>query len=230
MLTEDEKKHIREEELFRREVQQQFDAEKPPASIGKRLWSLMNSGFALWFLSSIVVGLFGWLYSNYQAHIIEQARERELRRKIINEVSHRATESLLVLMDARNKIDERDPDPPRVIFLRISAILDGKDKSNINSIYPEYRDRSFLSLLAELNSVVSEKGKKYLGNAQELYFLDLRLSSKNAPEFLGNDDLEKRAAKSRNAIDTAGKVMNGLVINLGHAAGAAVPPWLRKGN
>jgi hypothetical protein len=56
MLTEDEKKHIREEELFRREVQQQFDPEKPPASIGKRLWSLMNSGFALWFLSSIVVG------------------------------------------------------------------------------------------------------------------------------------------------------------------------------
>jgi hypothetical protein len=229
MLTEDEKKHIREEEVFRREVQQQLDAEKPPASIGNRLWSFMNSGFALWVLSSIVVGLFGWMYSNYQAHNIEQAQQRELKRKIINEMSHRATESLSVLVDARTKIDQRDPDSPRVIFLRISEMFDGKNKSNINSIYPEYRDRSFLSLIAELNSVVSEEDKKYLVKAQDVYFIDLRVASKDAAEFQADDDVEKRVEKSRKAIDTAGKVINGLVINLGRAAGATLPPWLGKG-
>jgi hypothetical protein len=231
MLTEDQKRRIREEETFRQEVRRQLDAEKPSPSTREKTWGLINRPFTLWLLSTVVVGLLGWAYSNIQEHNKEQAHKKEIKRKVVNELSNRAIGSQFALLDARTKIDQRDPDSPRFLFLRISEMFDSKDitsKSNINSIYPEYQNRSFQSLITELDSVVSEEGKKYLGNAMEIYW-ELRISSKNAPEFQAGDNVEKKVEKSKKAIDTAGELMNGLMINLGRAGGAPPLPWLGKG-
>lgn len=231
MLTDEQKRHIREEEKFRREVQRQLEAEKPSPSTRKTSWELLNSPFALWLLSTVFVGLIGWGYANIQEFNKEQAHKKEIKRKVLNEISNRAIGSQFVLFDAGTKLAQRDPDSPRSLFSTITEMFDGKAigaKSNVNSIYPEYQNRSFLSLITELDSVVNEGSKKYLSQAGEMYW-ELRISSKNDPEFEANDDVEKKVEKSSKAIDKAKLLTDGLMTNLGRAAGAKLPPRLEKG-
>jgi hypothetical protein len=221
MLDEGEKTRIREEELFRHEVQQQLNAERPPASIGKRLWDLANKPFVLWSLSSLVLGLIGWMYTNYQAYILEQAQHRQLKQKILNEIISRAMESLLFLSDERAKEGQRGSDFPRVIYLRILDTFNNKDQSNTNSIYPEYRDRSYLSLITELSSVVSYEDKKYIANAQDLYYEVKILAFMNRPNYQVDN-----AKFTNEEFEKANNILNAIMRNIGLSAGAKLPPVL----
>jgi hypothetical protein len=74
VLNDDEKVRVREEEIFRDEVR--TDLEKQKRKTGaRRVWSVLNSAFMLWVLSTLVVGT-GTCY--YQERREEAARLEQI--------------------------------------------------------------------------------------------------------------------------------------------------------
>src|SRR5882762_7285196 len=49
MLDDDEKARIRQEEIFRSEIRREIEASKPKKRLSARVWTCLNSSFALWF-------------------------------------------------------------------------------------------------------------------------------------------------------------------------------------
>jgi hypothetical protein len=66
MLTDNKKKLIREEEIFRCEVRTELEKRDAVTSATGRLWRFVNSAFGLWLLSSVVLGSLGFLYGYVQ--------------------------------------------------------------------------------------------------------------------------------------------------------------------
>src|SRR6266853_1536157 len=73
MLSEVQKEAIRAEEIYRREVRQEEEHQKPLPSTGERAFAFLNSGLGLFLLSTVVVGVFSWSYGE-----ISHAREKRL--------------------------------------------------------------------------------------------------------------------------------------------------------
>ena len=66
MLTDNQKKLIREEEIFRCEVRTELEKRDAVTSTTGRLWRFINSAFGLWLLSSVMLGSLGFLYGYVQ--------------------------------------------------------------------------------------------------------------------------------------------------------------------
>jgi hypothetical protein len=158
MLTEDEKEHIRAEEVFRHEIQQQYAKESGGDS---RFWKIINSGFFLWFMSTIIVGIVSFSYSNFDKRRQEQhtkdereitieQEKRVIMRKIDAEVSNRLYYFAQLAKLQGNKL------PANALFiLEKPASIDYP----VN-VFPEFMNRNLQSLLWELLQVVPEGEKK----------------------------------------------------------------------
>lgn len=72
MLTDEEKKRINAEEVFRKEVQDSLKKEKE----GK-IWQFLNSSFGIWLLSSVVLGLVTFSYQQYEDTSTETKQEKK---------------------------------------------------------------------------------------------------------------------------------------------------------
>jgi hypothetical protein len=68
MISEEDKRRITEEEVFRLEVRKSLAQEKPPQGTYGVLWTFLNSSLGLWVLSTIVIGCFGWAYTYCLPH------------------------------------------------------------------------------------------------------------------------------------------------------------------
>ena len=71
-LDQQEKLRIKMEELYRHEVKQSLENKPPNKSLSARLIDFLNSTFAIWFLSTCVVGLITFFYNKQQEK--EQAK------------------------------------------------------------------------------------------------------------------------------------------------------------
>lgn len=165
MITEEEKDRIRHEEIFRQEIREQLrkDSERKE---GSKLWTVMNSAFFLWFLSSVLIGSISFKYArwekqkederrNYEQHRIAEYERNVSEKKLDAEISSRLNyfgsmsgvtgdfESLLIL------------DKP----------LETKYPVNV---FPEYAHRSLQSLLWELLRVVPDESKGEVNRAYEV--------------------------------------------------------------
>jgi hypothetical protein len=87
MLSNEERQHLRAEEIFRQEVRRDIEARVQDRSRRAKFWHALNTPFVLWVLSSIVVGSFGWAFSTFQASRDEKARNLELVRKLDTEIA-----------------------------------------------------------------------------------------------------------------------------------------------
>ena len=78
MLTDNQKKLIREEEIFRCEVRTELEKRDAATSMTGSLWGFVNSAFGLWLLSSVMLGSLGFLYGYVQdtRHTRRDAQER----------------------------------------------------------------------------------------------------------------------------------------------------------
>jgi hypothetical protein len=163
-LSNSDKKRIRKEEIFRKEVQRKLDDEKPSPSRKKRIWDLLNSSFVLWFLSTLVIGLFGWMYSNYQERAKADNQKKELIRKLDTEINNRLQDTNYYLYGLKATAGNKNTSDlpilsPISVFERTIKRLDGIEaESNrpLVGVYPEYKERGFVSLVIELKSVVEE--------------------------------------------------------------------------
>src|SRR5215468_1449797 len=89
MLTDDEKQHLRAEEIFRQEVRREIESRIQSPSRRATFWRALNTPFVLWVLSSILVASFGWAFSTFQASRDAKSRNLESSRKLDTEIANR---------------------------------------------------------------------------------------------------------------------------------------------
>ena len=140
-LTEEEKEKIRHEEIFRAEVRASIENDSPSLT-KKKIWKFLNSPFALWLLSSIVVGLLTWGYSQWQASEIELAKRRETINRLDIEIVSRLRAAQAIIRTAQTK---------EQLYLAVIATNGGAEHVNFNfGVFPDLKNRTLRSLFYEL--------------------------------------------------------------------------------
>ncbi len=206
MLTEEEKTRIRAEEIFRLETRQELEASKPRPSRRERLWSLANSSFAVWFLSSVVVGGLTTAFTYHQSSRAEETRKAEIERRLDTEISNRISLALAGLRADKAKIEHGESYEPESIYMNTQSYLDNfffTDPTNRRdfSVIPEYQRRTFRSLIFELSSVVDSSMRPELADALANYerLLDLGSMGESKGKMTTNNRVSLEAVD--NAID-----------------------------
>jgi len=191
MLSEEEKERIRAEEIFRDEVRREIEAGRPTPSSAQQLWSLLNSSFALWFLSSIVLGSLTAAIATYQKSHSAHVQRAELRRRLNTEISSRMAEGLIALRLDLKRIENGQVFFASAVYDEALSYLDNKVTSETTaldfSIYPEYRWRSYRSLIFELSGVADRLALSALREAKASHTRLIELTDETA--------LEERSSK-----------------------------------
>jgi len=189
MLLEEEKERIRAEEIFRHEVRQKIEAEAPRHSRRKRLWTLLNSSFALWFLSSVVLSGLTGAVTWYQRWNNERLRKADVERCLNIEISSRIFDGLDELRLDQKRIENGSVIPALTVYMYGVTYLDNRVTYNTEtydfSVYPEYKQRKFRSLIFELSEVVDPSALPALRDAESNYRQLVNLAGQ---ETLGNSD------------------------------------------
>ena len=134
MLTDDDVTRIKQEEQIRLETQKAFN---PPRE--KSWWDYLNSQFALWILSSVVLSLitYYWNHRNDERLAIQKQQQSDLDRQredsqfLATLLPYLTNRDVLVRLRAQEVIIARYPAdkvPPQVQLLLVNAV--DKESSN----------------------------------------------------------------------------------------------------
>src|ERR1043166_2383492 len=171
-LPEEIKAAIRQEEIFRDTIRSQIAEDKIPRTLFGRGKQFVNSAFGIWVLSTIVVGLFTWCYTEITA-----AREKNQRKKQRIEMLDTEIAGRLRYIDGLMKADVSP-------FLYVGFMFNGTTlgssgagagntgsnpigKTETPGIFPDFKDRPITSLIWELKELVPEKEKAQLDTRSE---------------------------------------------------------------
>jgi hypothetical protein len=141
MLDDETKNRIRAEEIYREEVRKDLSY---PKSVRKQIWSLLNSPFGLWFLSSVVLAGLLFAINSLQ----QSEKERSEVRQTINSLALELQERFSVSATAIEKGSSNNS----------YSVAIGR-LNQATEIFPKFRNRSFASLLQELALVVVKSKK-----------------------------------------------------------------------
>ena len=174
MLSEEEKAKIRAEEVYRQELRQALERGDRGPFMREKLWSLLNSSFVLWFLSSIVVTALTASYGVYQRARDDEVRRLELQRRLDTEISGRIAAAVIGLRINRERIRRGDGIEADDVYVLVVSYLDNffvsqADNPRDFSVYPEYRRRTFRSLLHELSRITVNSELDDLHEAAKAY-------------------------------------------------------------
>lgn len=153
-LQDEEKARIRAEEIFRAEVRRELEVARSPASRAGRLWKLANSAFGLWLLSSVALAGLTTIFTAYQNHRTEEMQRTRTEQRIVTEVSNRIVQALAGLRLDDAGIRNGETFYPKDIYNNVVLYLNNSFDRDF-SIYPEYRQRNFRSLMIELVATTS---------------------------------------------------------------------------
>jgi hypothetical protein len=153
MLTKEDQERIRQEEIFRQEVRESLQEAKRPYAVGGRIWAIVNTSFGIWLLSTIVVGLFSWAYTNWEQRRSKQHEQNELIRKLDVEIPVRLQTSESLFDSASRAAGYYSA--MRSLRVPPDAII----------VFPEFRDRPITALLSELLQQVPAAEKAEINEA-----------------------------------------------------------------
>ncbi len=152
MLTDDERQRIRFEEVFRSEVRQELEKRNRRGSRRTRWVAFLNTGLGLWILSTLAVGTISWGYGEWSRYQQGKEAKQELIRKVDLEIAVRLryfdslisnADNLRAFYDALRGLEQ----PAWLV------------RGLPNTVFPEFSERSFRSLLWELYTVVPSAEK-----------------------------------------------------------------------
>lgn len=196
MLTEEEKARIRYEEIFRTAVRREIEANEP-RSRPERFWRFLNSSFALWFLSSVVVASLTTALTYRQAQRGEQLRKSGIETRLDTEISSRIALAQRGSLLDRDRVARHNEYPPEAIYQNVQCYLDNSFRIGSSnrldfSIYPEYEKRTFRSLVFELRSVADPSARPELTDALAVYerLLDLGSQTSRKGEIATQETVE----------------------------------------
>ena len=139
---------------------------------GSQLWKILNSSFALWFLSSVVVGTLTALVARYQKDQSERAQKATVERRLNTEISSRLADGLVAMrLDHKRVTEKSNVYFASAMYNEAIYYLDNRvtdnDKNPLDfSVYPEYKHRRFRSLLFELSAVAEHRAMHALHEAK----------------------------------------------------------------
>jgi hypothetical protein len=174
MLPEEEKNRIRAEEIFRYEVRREIEARRPKDSNGKRLWSLLNSTFGVWLLSSVVLGGLTFAYTIYQQQSAEEMRKAQAERRLKEEIIGRVTSGLATMRQNSKRLERGEQGRTMAqVYLEAINLLDNRETiGNYTydfSTYPDYKERKFQALTIELGALAGQSKLAALREARASY-------------------------------------------------------------
>jgi hypothetical protein len=168
MLTDEEAKRIRSEESYRADIRKELGLTLPYRKTkAERIWQFLNSSFALWFLSAVLVSGLGTVYTAYQTAISEKAKSNEARvsaekrredlvDKLDIEISYRLSATLSKLSHAQDRFDQTEVSARLELVSQALEPLVPMESSRFPSLFPEFEKYSGLALIAELRRHVSD--------------------------------------------------------------------------
>lgn len=175
----DETESIRTREYYRAKYKKEFSTETKPTG----LLAFLNTNFGLFLLSTVFIGCFSYGFNAWVNHVRDTAEAQKTRQKLG-----------LELMNRLQYIDELDTSFPYDERRTIETALYGFDaQANVNpswirhygAVFPEYQQRSLISVVWELESLSGPEKRKQLKQARAAVekirtYLDRLVYSKEA--------------------------------------------------
>lgn len=200
MLTDEEKLKLKAEEIYRDEVRKSLSDNKRKSN---SIWTFFNSGLGLWFLSTIVIGVFTYLFNEYKEdRKITAAQETKIRQLDL-EIESRISQfwvhlDPIIKRDERNYIDSNFLLKEGVSYDTLNILWEAfKNPPSFNpklttTIYKEYNTRTTISLMIELATVLEQKYKLTKDHHTGID-AESRFSRKELAERQEIDNIEKAA-------------------------------------
>lgn len=193
MLTDQDKERILLEETYRREVREQFETHTAPKSVWERVSPILNSAFTIWFLSSIVLSVVGFLYTKWDVQRVgereKRVREAQIKRDnelVVRKLDAEIANRLIVFTQLNTIAVSSDNDVLVYLVSEANVEAIARSLSELEnpslgeykiSVFPEYANRSLRSLLFELKEIVPNVEREEIDNAynKSLVLLELYL-------------------------------------------------------
>lgn len=150
-MTDEDRKKLRDEELFRSEIRKELDRQHTPKTKSQKLMEFLNSPFGLFVMSSLVLGFITFLYEWNSDRLENNSKAEGISSKIKIELTQRF-ENLLLISDSVRIISRG----------RYYNNDDGIGPSLLNSAaaYEEFDKRSIHSLFFELFQITKNPLEK----------------------------------------------------------------------
>jgi hypothetical protein len=137
------------------------------------VWTVLNSSFALWFLSSVVITGMTTIYTLYKKKQTDQSEQAANARRLNTEMGNRIAEGIIAMHLDRKRIEHGKTFYPGAVYCEALLYLNNRvtadNKALDFSTYPDYRWRSFRSLIFELSAVVARSDIPALRTANSTY-------------------------------------------------------------
>lgn len=171
MLTDAEKQKIRSEEIYRQEVQEELQSQKKKKI---SFWAILNSGFVLFLLSSIVLGGISEYYKYWknkkdkeESQAIEYAKDELIRKKLSEETLLRLS-TIEKLQDTIHEYQSKNV----LIAYWGNSIKEDKTLElkyyHLRPLFVEYEKTTLLELLTYLNKYYSGEVSKSIAEVRKL--------------------------------------------------------------
>jgi hypothetical protein len=153
---------IRLEETYRAKVQRRLGQ---TAAKQSQILTFLNTNFGLFLLSTVFISCFSWTFNEWTTYTKNLAEAKRTREKLALEIMNRV--KYLDMMDQTFPYSERKV---------VETALNGFDpKGNVNPswihhyspVFPEYEERSLISLIWELETVSTKSFRQKLKTARE---------------------------------------------------------------
>jgi hypothetical protein len=169
----DRKAQILDEETYRLEVRRQLEARQAAPGPGGRLWALLNSSFALWFLSSVVLTLVTARYATCQHEREQRAASGAAESRLDTELSNRIFQALAGARADSLDASRGDWHYGVHYYTNITGYLNNRFREDSGrydfSVHQEFRGRTFRSLVVELSDLIDPTGHGELRRALRGY-------------------------------------------------------------
>lgn len=137
------------------------------------VWSVLNSSFALWFLSSVVIAGITTVFTLYKKKQNDQSEKTANARRLNIEMGNRIAEGMVAMHLDQKRIEHGKIFHPGAVYCEALSYLNNRvtaDHKPLDfSTYPDYRSRSFRSLIFELGAVVDQSDIPELKKAKLSY-------------------------------------------------------------
>lgn len=158
ILTDEEKSKIKAEEEFRGEIRKSLNIDKKSG-----FWTFLNTGLGIWFLSTIVIGLFTYFFNEYkETQKITTERDSKIKQLDL-EIENRISQFWVHLAPLVNHSDPALPLKVGISCDTVKVFWEAfKNPPSFNpklmtTIYKDYETRTTISLMIELSTLLQEK-------------------------------------------------------------------------
>jgi hypothetical protein len=137
------------------------------------VWSALNSPFALWFLSSVVIAGLTTVFTLYNKSQNDRSEKAANARRLNTEIGNRIADGIITKRLDKTRIESGKTFYPGAVYCNTLSYLNNRvtdDNKPLDfSTYPDYQSRSFRSLIFELGTVVAQSELPKLRKANLTY-------------------------------------------------------------